>query len=98
MTVAIVVLCAVVGIYLYVMGLCHLCDLYERRQKAKQDEEEKRQKEKLLWALNEAEIKKKAEIERRKQMAKARSHKGQKRAQKSLRRSSGPMPTQAAHG
>ena len=98
MTVAIVVLCAAVGIYLYVMGLCHLCDLYERRKRAKQDEEEKRRKEKLLWALNEAEIKKKADIERRKQMARARSQKGKKRAQRSLRGSSRSMPTQTAHG
>ena len=60
MTIAIFVLCAVVGIYLYVMGLCHLCDLYDQKKQKKQEEEEKKRKERLHQALDEAEMKRKA--------------------------------------
>lgn len=73
---AIGILCAIVGTYLYVMGLCYLCDLYELRKRKKQAEEEKRRKEELRRALDEAEMRRKTQIERRKQLARGRNQYG----------------------
>ena len=66
------IVCAIVGTYLYVMGLCYLCDLYEAKKQRKQQEEEKRRKEELRRAVDEAEMRRKAETERRRRMADAR--------------------------
>ncbi len=74
-TFVIIAVCIVVGIYLYVMGLCYLCDLHERRKAAKREAEEKRRKEDLQLALEQAEARRRQEIERRKNLAQARRQK-----------------------
>ncbi|GAB4347017.1 MAG: hypothetical protein Kow0099_28750 [Candidatus Abyssubacteria bacterium] len=74
-TLGIILLCATVGVYLYVMGLCHLCDLHERKQIEKKQADEKRRKEEMQRAYEEAELKRKQEIARRRQLAEARRHK-----------------------
>ena len=58
----IIVLLILVSLYFYVMGLCYLCDLYE----------EKKRKERLHRAIEETEMRRKSEIERRKNLAQAR--------------------------
>ena len=61
-----------VGTYFYVMALCHLCDLYEQKRLAKQKAEEKKRKERLQRAIDEAETRRKSEMERRKRLTQAR--------------------------
>jgi type VI protein secretion system component VasK len=75
-TVVMVVLGVVVCTYLYVMGLCYLCDLYERRKLAKQDAEEKRHKEELHRAIAETEMRRQAEVQRRMKAAEERRQRG----------------------
>ena len=60
------------GTYFYVMALCYLCDLYEQRRLAKQRAEEKKRKERLQRAIDEAEARRQSEMERRKRLAQAR--------------------------
>jgi hypothetical protein len=95
MMIAIFALCAVVGTYLYVMGLCYLCDLYEMKRQKKQEEEEKRRKEKLHQALDEAEKKRKAEARRRALMARTPK---QQRVRHPLRNPATVRPVRAANG
>ncbi len=73
MTIVVLVLCGFVLTYLYVMGLCYLCDLYSLKQEKKREEAEKRRKKELRAALDHVEMKRKEEIERRKRLAKERS-------------------------
>jgi len=68
----IIVLLILVSLYFYVMGLCYLCDLYEEKKRAKQRAEEKKRKERLHRAIEETEMRRKSEIERRKNLAQAR--------------------------
>lgn len=76
MMIGVIALSAIAGIYLYVMALCHLCDVYERKKLAKQEAEEKRRKEELKRVIEESELRRKMEIERRKKMAEARRQRG----------------------
>jgi len=72
MTIVVLVLCCFVLTYLYVMGLCYLCDLYSLKQEKKREEAEKRRKEELRAALDHVEMRRKEEVERRKRLAKER--------------------------
>ena len=75
-TIAVLAVGALVGIYLYVMGLCYLCDLYALRKQKKLEEAEQVRKERIREALDRAEMKRKQELRRRKQLARARREKG----------------------
>lgn len=96
MTVGIAILCAAVGIYLYVMGLCYLCDLYEERKQRRKEEEEQRRKEQLLQAIEETEKRKKAQVERRKRLAKSPPRTSQGRIHQPYQKYSGIRPPRAA--
>ncbi|RJP69873.1 MAG: hypothetical protein C4532_10085 [Candidatus Abyssobacteria bacterium SURF_17] len=72
MMIGVIILCASAGVYLYVMLLCHLCDVYERKKQAQRDAVERRRREDLQRALDQAEMRRRMEIERRKQLAEAR--------------------------
>ena len=65
MTVGIIALCGLAGSYLYVMGLCYICDVYERNKRKKQQELEKKRKEELKLATEHAELKRKRAFEAR---------------------------------
>jgi len=79
-TVGIIALCALAGTYLYVMGLCYICDVYERNKQKKQQELEKKRKQELRLAVEQAELKRKraleARRERRRQSEEARRQMG----------------------
>jgi uncharacterized protein YaiL (DUF2058 family) len=96
-TIAVIVLCALAGTYLYVMGLCYLCDMYTLQKEKKREAEEKRRKERIRIALDQAEAKRKAEIARRKQLAKARRERGLTTAENISKRKSPPHSASAAH-
>jgi predicted membrane protein len=72
MKLAIFALCAVAFTYMYVMALCYLCDMYERKKQVKQEEAEKRRKELLRQAFDQADVKRREDIERRKRLAETR--------------------------
>lgn len=80
MTVGIIALCGLAGSYLYVMGLCYICDVYERNKQKKQQELEKKRKEELKFAVEQAELKRKQELkarkERRRHLEKVRRQRG----------------------
>lgn len=76
MTIAVLVVCGIAVTYLYVMGLCYLCDLYTLRQKKKQEAAERRRKAELQMARYQAEARRKQDIELRKKLAKARKNRG----------------------
>jgi len=78
MTIAVIIICGIVSIYLYVMGLCYLCDLYEVRKQKKRDQEEMRRKEKMWKNMADAEALQRAQMERRRQIAEARKQKTEK--------------------
>lgn len=71
-TLGIIALCALAGTYLYVTGLCYLCDLHEQKKLNKREEQEKRRKEELHRAIEETERRRKEELARRKQLAETR--------------------------
>jgi hypothetical protein len=96
-TIAVIVVCALAGTYLYVMGLCYLCDLYSLRKEKQKQEEEKKRKEQIKIALDHAEAKRKAEIARRKGLAKARRERGLVTADHLVQRKSPPTSASAAH-
>ena len=81
LAIGIIALSILVCIYLYVMGLCYLCDLYERRQNLKRGEAEKRRKQELQRAIEETEARRKAEIQRRKSAMEQRRQKRNIRAE-----------------
>lgn len=82
MIVGAIALSVIVGTYLYVMGLCYLCDLYERKKLAKKEAEEKNRREELKRVIDETEMRRKAEMERRKKLAMARRQGGLAKAGK----------------
>jgi len=71
-TLGIIALFILVGTYLYVMAMCYLCDLYDRRQNVKREEEEKRRKRELQRVIEETELRKRADLERRRRAAEER--------------------------
>ena len=71
-TIAALVICSIAITYLYVMGLCYLCDLYTLSKQKKQEAAEKRRKEELRLAREQAEMKREQDMELRKQRIKAR--------------------------
>ena len=75
-TVMIVILGVIVCTYLYVMALCYLCDVYEKRKLVKRDAEEKRRKEELHRAITETEMRRQAEMQRRMKAAEERRQRG----------------------
>jgi predicted Holliday junction resolvase-like endonuclease len=75
-SIVLIILCVIVTTYLYVMGLCYLCDVYEQRKLAKRDAEEKRRKEELQRAIAETEMRRQTEVERRKRSAEERRQRG----------------------
>ncbi len=70
--IGVIALLLLVCTYLYVMGLCYLCDLYEKKQLAKRQDEENRRKQELQRVIEETEMKRKVELERRKRLAEER--------------------------
>lgn len=97
MTIAVIVVCALAGTYLYVMGLCYLCDLYSLQKEKKKEAEEKKRKEHIRIALDQAAERRKAEIARRKQLMKARRERGLVSAENLSKRKSPPNSASAAH-
>ena len=97
MTIAVIVICALAGTYLYVTGLCYICDLYSLQKEKKLKREEERRKEQLHLALEQAEAKRKEEMARRKQLARARKARGNVRAESLSRKNSRQKPASAAH-
>jgi hypothetical protein len=80
MTMGIIAVCALAGTYLYVMGLCYICDLYERNKQKKHQKLEKKRKEELKLTAEQAEVKRKRDLEgrreRRRKMEEARRQMG----------------------
>lgn len=75
-TVIVIVLGVIVVTYMYVMALCYLCDIYEKKKLAKRDAEEKRRKEELHRAIAETEMRRQAEMQRRMKAAEERRQRG----------------------
>ena len=75
-TIAVIVVCALAGTYLYVMALCYLVDLYTERKENLKQKAEKERKERLRQALDAAELKRKKEVQHRRQLTKARNQRG----------------------
>ena len=97
MTIAVIVICALAGTYLYVTGLCYICDLYSLQKAKKLKKAEERRKEQLHIALEQAEARRKEEIARRKQLARARRERGLVSTESLSRKSSRQNPASAAH-
>jgi biopolymer transport protein ExbB/TolQ len=95
-TLAVIVICVLAGTYLYVMALCHLCDVYARRKQEKQEEEERRRKKELKLALEQVEMRRKQEMGRRKQLARARTQKQRNVTRQAPRKTAGPQAARAA--
>ncbi len=65
-TMVMLIILGVIGCtYMYVMALCYLCDVYERKKLAKQDAHEQRRKEEIHRAIAETEMRRQAETKRR---------------------------------
>ena len=75
-TVIFIILGVIVCTYLYVMALCYLCDIYEKRKLARRDVEEKKRKEELHRAIAETETRRQAEMQRRMKAAEERRQRG----------------------
>ena len=71
-TIGIIALFILVCTYLYVMALCYLCDVYEKKQLAKRQGQEKKRKQELQRAIEETEMRRKTELERRKRVIEER--------------------------
>ncbi len=84
MIIVAIILGVLAGIYLYVMALCYLCDVYEQKKLAKQEAEEKRRREDLKRIIEETEMRRRAEMERRKKVAEERRRRGPIRAGKTF--------------
>ena len=97
MTIAVIVICALAGTYLYVTGLCYICDLYSLQKAKKLKKDEERRKEQLRLALEQAETKRKEEIARRKQLARARRERGLVTVDGLSRKGSRQKPASAAN-
>ena len=97
MTIAVIVVCALAGTYLYVTGLCYICDLYSLQKEKKLKKEEERHKEQLRIALEQSEARRKEEIERRKQLARAKRQRGLVTAENLSRKNSRKKSARAAH-
>jgi hypothetical protein len=79
-TIAIIAIFILVCTYLYVMGLCYLCDRYEQRKNARREEEEKKRKQELQRAIEETELRRKTELERRKRAIEERRQRARPQA------------------
>ncbi len=71
--IAVLVVCALAGTFLYVMGLCYIADLYSQHKENLKQEAEKKRKELLGQALDAVEAKRKKEELRRRQMVRDRN-------------------------
>jgi hypothetical protein len=96
MTIVAIAVCAIGGMFLYVMGLCYLCDFYALQKEKQKREEEKKRKETLRLAYEHAEKKRKEEVKRRKQMARKRRERGIVSANLISKKNSGHAPASAA--
>lgn len=75
-TIIVVIVAALVGTYLYVMALCQLADLLAQRKENLKQQAEKKRKEALRQSLHEAEMRRKKEEGRRRQLIRARNERG----------------------
>ncbi len=75
-TIFALVACGFMLVYLYVMGMCYLCDVYKLKQERKRAEAEKRRRKQLRSARERAEKRRELEMERRKRLAIAGKRRG----------------------